>query len=192
MPARSINPMKQVLLIALALTVSVVAHAANTQPIEDVFQRYWSAYARKDATKAATDVLPSDLEEMKAAVLPIFLGAQSSKAKETQEILGLFFGRTVGKARESFSAVDVYAGLNRLVMAGDPQMFDSLKDASLTIIFVKTPSANEAEVHFQIMLRGASDTDSEKLLNKSGRWWVRVKDDPQETAAHFKQLFAKS
>lgn len=183
--------MKHALLFSLALIITAAAHAANTKPIEDVFQRYWGAYARKDSVKAATDILPSDLEDMKAAVLPVFLGAQQSKGKEAQEIVSLFFGRTAGKAREAFTAVDVYSGLNRLVMAGDPQMFDSLKDASVSIIFVRTPAANEAEVHFQVTLKGASDTDAEKLINKNGRWWIRVKDDPKETAAHFKQLFAQ-
>lgn len=183
--------MKPAFLFALSLIVSAAAYAANTKPIEDVFQRYWGAYARKDLAKAAADILPSDLDELKAAVLPVFLSAQSVKNKEAVEFVNLFFGRTVGSARANMSPVDVYAALNRLAMASDPQMFDALKDASVSIIFVRTPTANEAEIHFQVTLKGASDTDAEKLVNKNGRWWVRVKDDPKETAAHFKELFAK-
>ncbi|MSU49205.1 MAG: hypothetical protein EXS37_09005 [Opitutus sp.] len=187
--------MNRAFLIALTVIINVsavaISHAANTKPIEDVFQRYWGAYSRKDLAKAATDILPSDLEELKTAVLPVFVSAQSSKNKEAQEILSIFFGRTAGKARESLSGVDVYSGLNRLVMAGDPQMFDVLKDASISIIFVRTPSPDEAEIHFQVTLKGQADTDVEGLINKNGRWWIRLKDQPKETAAHFKELFAK-
>jgi hypothetical protein len=181
--------MKKALLFIAALTFSAVSFAADTKPIEEVFQRYWSAYAKKDVAKAAADVLPSDLEDTKAALLPVFLAAQSHKDKEVQEMLSVFFGRTVGKARESMTAPEVYAGINRIVMAGNPPFFDALKDASISIIFVRTPAPEEAEIHYQVTLRGESDTDADKLIKKNGRWWVRVKEDPKEAAAQFKQLF---
>ena len=181
--------MKKALLLVAALTISAVAFAADTKPVEDVFQRYWSAFSKKDIVKAAADVLPSDLEDTKNAVLPVFLAAQNQKEKEVQDLISLFFGRTVGKARESLTAVEVYAGINRIVMAGNPPFFDQLKDASISIIFVRTPAPDEAEVHFQVTLRGESDTDADRLTKKNGRWWVRVKEDPKEAATQFKQLF---
>jgi hypothetical protein len=181
--------MKKTLLLLVALTFAGAAFAANTQPVEEVFQRYWSAYAKKDFAKAAAEMLPSDLEETKAAVLPVFLAAQGHKEKEVQEMVALFFGRTVGKARETMSPADVFAALNRIIMAGDPQMFELLKDAAVSIIFVRTPAPDEAEVHFQVTIRGESDTDSEALSRKNGRWWVRVKDEPKDVAAQFKAMF---
>ncbi len=181
--------MKKAFLLIAALTLSAVAFGADTKPVEEVFQRYWGAFAKKDLVKAAAEVLPSDLEETRAALLPVFLGAQSHKDKEVQEMLSLFFGRTVGKARESMTAVEVYAGINRIVMAGNPQFFESLKDASVSIIFVRTPAAEEAEIHYQVTLRGASDTDADGLVKKNGRWWIRVKEDPKEAATQFKQMF---
>lgn len=183
--------MKKIFLLVLALALASVCTAASTQPIEDVFQRYWSAYSKKDFAKAAADMLPSDLEDTKQAVLPVFLGAQGHKDKEVQELVSLFFGRTVGKAREALTGVDVYAALNRIMTANDPQMFEVLKDATLSIIFVRTPSPDEAEVHFQVTIRGESDTDAEPMARKNGRWWVRVKDDPKQVAAQFKALFEK-
>jgi len=182
--------MKKALLCLLALISSAPLFGANTKPIEDTFQRYWTAYARKDFAKAAAEVLPADLDSMKGEVLPVFLGAQSNPNKEVQEMLGLFFGRTVGKARETMTPADVFAGLNRLVMAGDPQMFDQFKDATTTIIFVRTPGEDDAEVHFQVTIRGESDTDMEGLARKNGRWWIRIKDDAKATAAQFKEIFA--
>jgi hypothetical protein len=181
--------MKKALLFLAALAISAVSFGADTKPIEDVFQRYWTAFSKKDIAKAAADVLPSDLEDTKTALLPIFLAAQNHKEKEVQEMVSLFFGRAVGKARESMSPVDVYAGINRIVMAGNPPFFDALKDASISIIFVRTPTPDEAEVHFQVTLRGESDTDADRLTKKNGRWWVRVKEDPKEAAAQFKALF---
>jgi hypothetical protein len=184
--------MKNAFLLALAVACSAVSSfAASAQPVEEVFNRYWAAYVAKDFAKAATEMLPSDLQETKDAVLPVFLAAQSSKDKQAQEILGVFFGRTVGKAREAMTPADVYAGLMRITMTNDPQMFDMLKDAALSIIFVRTPSPDEAEVHFQVTIRGASDQDAEALVKKNGRWWVRMKDNAKDVAAGFKAAFEK-
>jgi len=184
--------MKKVFILLLSLTVAAASFAADTKPIEDVFQRYWGVYAKKDFAKAAADILPSDLEATKAAMLPVFLAAQGNKAKDAQEILGAFFGKTVGKARETMSGVEVFVGLNRVVATGSPELFEAFKEAALSIIFVRALTPESAEVHFQIMVRGQSDTDVESLVKKDGRWWVRVKDDPKEAAANFKELFAQA
>jgi hypothetical protein len=183
--------MKTLIVLSLALTLCLTTYAADTKPIEDVFQRYWGAYAKKDFVQAAADVLPSDLEDLKTALLPVFLEAQGNQDKQVQDVVTAFFGRTVGKARESLSAQDLFAGLNRLITAGNPEFFELLKDASLSIIFVRTPDAENAEVHFQVTVRGQSDTDAEALTAKNGRWWVRVNEDPREVAAHFKENLAK-
>ena len=183
--------MKKLLALTLALSLNVVAFAANTKPIEDVFQRYWSAYAKKDFVKAAGDVLPSDLEDAKSALLPVFLQAQGHKDKEVQEMVNAFFGRTVGKSRETLSPTEVYAGLNRLITSGNAEFFELLKDAALSIIFVRTPDEDNAEVHFQVTIRGQSDTDAETLTKKNGRWWVRINEDPKAVAAQFKEMLAK-
>lgn len=183
--------MKKALLFVTAFTLTAVAFAANTQPVEETFQRYWGAYSKKDFAKAAADILPSDLEAAKSAILPVFLEAQGHKDKNVQEMVSAFFGRTVGKSREALSPVDVYVGLNRIVEQANPDMFEVFKNAATTIIFVRTPATDEAEVHFQVMLRGASDMDSELLVRKNGRWWLKLADDPKETAANFKAMFAK-
>ena len=183
--------MKTLLSLTLTLLLTSAAFAADTKPIEDAFQRYWSAYAKKDFAKAAADVLPSDLEDAKKALLPVFLEAQGQKEKEAQELLTAFFGRTVGKARENMSPQDVFAGLNRIITSSNPEFFELLKDASVSIIFVRTPDADNAEVHFQVTVRGQSDTDAESLTKKDGRWWVRINEDPQQVAAQFKAMFAK-
>jgi hypothetical protein len=183
--------MKKLIGLVLALAICAVSQAADTKPIEDVFQRYWSAYAKKDFIRAAADVLPADLDGAKTALLPVFLEAQTRTEKEVQDMVVTFFGRAVGKARETLPPQEVFAGLNRLITAGNPQFFDLLKDASLSIIFVRRPDDDNAEVHFQVTVRGQSDTDSETLTKKDGRWWLRINEDPHEIAAHFKQMLAK-
>lgn len=182
--------MKKALLLILTLSLAAVLSAADTKPIETVFEKYWEAYARKDFAKAASEVLPSDLDAAKAELLPVFLSAQSHKAKEVQEIVAMFFGRAVGKARESMTPAEVFAGLNRVVTANDPQFFELLKDARTSVIFVRTPDADNAEVHFQVTIQGQSDVDSESLTKKSGRWWVRINEDPKEIAEQFKAMFS--
>ena len=183
--------MKKLIGLTLALFLCAASFAADNKPIEDVFQRYWGAYTKKDFARAATDVLPADLESAKSALLPVFLEAQSSKEKDVQEMVTAFFGRTVGKARESLTPQDVFAGLNRLVTGGNPEFFEALRNASLHIIFVRRPDAENAEVHFQVTVAGQSDTDSEALIQKNGRWWVRINEDPREVAAHFKEILSR-
>lgn len=186
-----ISSMKKLVLLTLALVINAVTFAADTKPIEEVFQRYWAAYAKKDFGRAAAEVLPADLEAAKAALLPVFLEAQTHREKDVQEMVATFFGRTVGKARENLSPQDVFAGLNRLITAGNPDFFELLKDAALSIIFVRRPDDDNAEVHFQVTVRGQADTDSEALTRKSGRWWVRINEDPAQVASHFKAMLAK-
>ncbi len=175
----------------LSLLVAATSFAANTQPIEEAFNRYWSAYAKKDFAKAAADILPSDLDEAKNLILPVFVAGQASKNKAAQELCNAFFGRTVGKARETMSGAEVFAGLNRIMAATNPDLFEAFKEATTSIIFVRTPDADNAEVHFQISVRGQGDIDAEKLTRKNGRWWVRFNDDPKEIAKQFKELFAR-
>lgn len=182
--------MKKALSLLAALIISAASYAADTKPIEDVFNRYWAAFSKKDLAKAATDVMPADLEELRKEVLPVFLASQTPKDKEAQEIVGLFFGKTVGKAREAMTGVDVYTGLNRILMAGNPQMFDLLKDAAISIIFVRNVVPDEAEVHFQVTIRAESDIEEEALGKKDGRWWIRIKGNAKDTAEQFKILLA--
>ncbi len=182
--------MKKLISLLALVTFAMGSQAADTNPVETTFQRYWGVYAKKDFTKAAAEILPSDLEATKAAVLPVFLANQNSKAKDAPEVLAAFFGKTVGKARDTMSAVDVFAGLNRVVAAGSPDLFEALKEAAVSIIFVRAVTADEAEIHFQVMVRGQGDTDAESLVKKEGRWWVKIKDDPKQTAESFKALFA--
>ncbi len=183
--------MTKVIAFLVALTCTAGAFAASTPSVEDVFQRYWSSYSKKDYAKAAGEVLPADLEASKTALLPLFLAAQASRDKEVQEMVTAFFGRTVGKARETMPALDVFAGLNRLAAAGNPQFFDLLKDAKVSVIFVRKVDADNAEVHYQVTIGSESDTDVEALTRKDGRWWVRASEDPQAVAASLKPVLEK-
>lgn len=186
--------MKKLMLLLvslLALAPASAAPTAVTKAVEEVFLRYWDGYSKKDFTKAAADILPSDLDATKTEVLPVFLAGQTAKNREAQEVLGAFFGKTVGSARSAMSATEVFAGLNRVVAAGNPELFDAFKTATVSIIFVRAVDADTAEIHFQVTVRGASETDAETLVKKNGRWWVKVKDNPKEAAATFKELFAR-
>lgn len=182
--------MNRAFLLLTALILPLATFAADTKPIEEVFERYWRASAKKESAKAATEVLPADLDELKKAILPVFLAHQAPKEKGGQEVSSLFFAKTVGKAREAMSPTEVFAGFQRIVAATNPEMFDLLKDAKLSIVFVRTPTPDEAEVHFQITIRGESEMEDEALVRKNGRWWIRLKDDPKDLAQQFKQLLS--
>lgn len=182
--------MKKLLILLTTLAFGAVAMAADNAPIEAQFLKYWDAYAKKDFVKAASEILPSDLDDAKTEILPVFLAAQAHPKKQVQEIVNLFFGKAVGKAREAMSPTDVFAGLNRVITANNPDFFEMLKEARTTIVFVRAPDNDNAEVHFQVTVRGASDMDAERLTKKNGRWWMRSSEDPKNVAAQFKAIFA--
>lgn len=184
--------MKNFLRFFIGFSVAGVAFAADTKPIEETFERFWGAYVRKDFARVTADILPSDLEDTKAALLPVFLAAQTSKEKDALAVVTAFFGRAVGKARESFSPQEVYAGLHRVTIAANPEFFDILKEAKTSVVFVRTPDADTAEIHYQISIRGEAQMEVDRLVKKDGRWWMRVKEDPRETAAQFKQMLGQS
>jgi hypothetical protein len=89
------------------------------------------------------------------------------------------------------SPVEVFAGLNRIISGNNPDMFEAFKAATTSIVFVRRPNDDDAEVHFQVSVKGAADMDAERLTRKSGRWYIRLNEDPNEIAAQFKALFAK-
>ena len=184
-------PMKNFLRFFIGFSVAAVAFAAEPKPIEETFEGYWSAYVRKDFPRVTADILPSDLEDTKAALLPVFLAAQTSKEKDALTVVTAFFGRTVGKARESLSPQEVFAALHRVTIAANPDFFEVLKEAKIAVVFVRTPDADNAEIHYQISIRGETQIEVDRLVKKDGRWWMRVKEDPRETAAQFKQMFGQ-
>lgn len=187
----SFSMLKKALIFLIGASVAAVSFAAESASVEDLFQRYWSAFVRKDFVRVAADILPSDLEDTKSALLPVFLAAQSHKDKEVQAIVTAFFGRTVGKARENLSPQEVYIALHRVTLAGAPDFFEVLKNAKTSVVFVRTPTPDTAEVHYQITVGSESDMEVDSFIKKDGRWWVRVKEDPRDTAAQFKARFTQ-
>lgn len=184
--------MKKLLLPLVLLASAALCRAADTKPVEEVFVRYWKAFAKGDYVQAAADILPSDLEEAKAALLPVLVAAQTKQDPEVQEMVKIFFGRTVGKARETMSPADVFAGLSRLIAAQDPELAEAMKEAKVEVIISRLPEPDVAEVHYQIILKnGGSDTDADFLARKNGRWWMRATAEAKEIAAQLKARISK-
>jgi hypothetical protein len=182
--------MKKAVLLLTLILCPLSGFAADTAGAEEVFSRFWRACAKKEFAKAVTDVLPSDLEELKSAILPVFLANQAPKDKGAQEMSGAFFNKIVGSARTNMSGAEVFAGFQRIVAASNPELAEVLKDAALSIIFVRSRSNEEAEVHYQVTIRGESEIDADLVAKKNGRWWVRLKEDPKQLAEQFKQILA--
>jgi hypothetical protein len=180
--------MKKALVLLTALLFPLASFAADTATAEEVFQRYWRACANKEAAKAAADILPSDLDDLKSAILPVLLATQAPKDKGAQEFSAAFFNKIVGSARAAMSSPEVFAGFQRIVAASNPELSEVLKAATLSVIFVRTTAPDESEVHYQVTIRGESEVDAERLVKKNGRWWVRLKEDPKQLAEQFKQI----
>lgn len=183
--------MKKVLFSCLLLASAMLCRAADTKPVEEVFSRYWNALAKGDYARAAAEILPSDLEEAKAALLPVFVAAQTKQDAELQEMVKVFFGRTVGKARETLPAAEVFAGLGRLMAAQDPELAEAMKQAKMEIIIARI-AGEEAEVHYHLTLPGgANNVDVDALVRKNGRWWMRSLDEAKAIAEQIKARLAK-
>ena len=82
------------------------------------------------------------------------------------------------------------AGMSRGQIAlATLQTMYAIGETTAEALWGESSPPEEAEVHFQITIRGTSDADADQLAKKNGRWWIRVKEDPKEAAAQFRQVF---
>jgi hypothetical protein len=188
------NRLKLGIEIIAILAVSIVAHAAPSASAADednvrrVFFTYWKSFASSDFSAAGATISPDDLVAAKRELLPVFLTISENPAKDAQQFTSAFFGQLPASKRTGLTPLEVYASLNRLIASVSLDMFKALSSATTEIDRVQI-SDSDAIVHYRVVFQGISNADTEALVKKDGKWWLRLKENPQETAKKFRMLF---
>lgn len=151
---------------------------------------HWQAFVKKDFSKATDYIYSADLEAAKIELLPVFLEASKSSETADKEMAAAFFTNVPEEKREALSPKQVFECLNQFIAKSAPDVFEVLKDVSPIIDKVQI-SGDEATVYYHFSIQDISESDTEALVKKNDRWWLRVKEPPKETAKKFRRVMKK-
>lgn len=179
-------------LLSLAVIIGLLATAAakgtDEELIRSSFSSYWKAFVAQDFDGAGKQILPADLIETKKALLPVFLHASQSTNEEAREMAAAFFGKLPKSERSRLSPEQVYECLNRfIVISSPPRLSEVLKATSISVNRVQITGA-DATIYYRFQMQGISESDTEAFIKKGGKWWLRLKEDPKETAKKFRRI----
>ena len=174
--------------VAIAAFVSF-ALASEETDISDRMAGYWAAYSTKQFRGAVEYIYPADLDSAKVELLPVFLAAGESGDPELNAISDAFFLNVPRDSRSGISGKEVFIGLNHVISAVNPQLFDAVRGSTIEVLEVALGSEDSATVTYRIEFQGTPATDIERFAKHNGEWYVRVKENPRDTAAKFRQAF---
>ena len=164
------------------------APASDEDSIRQVFAAYWKSFGASDFSAAGERILPEDLIEAKKAILPVFLSVAGLPAKDAQQIASAFFEKVPPEKRSALTPLEVFASLSKLVFTATPELSQALSSLKTEIDRVQI-TASDATVYYRVIMQGVSQSDTEALVKRDGKWWLRLKEDPRETAKKFRILY---
>lgn len=169
----------------LCATTSV----ASELVVKNTMNKYWSAFSASQLSEVSKLIYPTDLEEMKLYIVPVFEKATKSDIPEARQMAGIFFDKSSPESWSSLSPEDVFVRFNRLLTVMSPQMFELIKDTRLTTIDVYFAGVTEATVYYSVEIGGQQASDTERLTLHENTWYLRTKESPRNTALKFQRLF---
>lgn len=172
----------------VGLITSAVAQQSDEDIIRESITTYWKSFSSKDFSKVAAYILPEDLAGVKKEILPVFIEAARSQNDELKKLAAAFFGQTPESEWTGLAPETTYECLNRFIDANMPQLFEILKTSTITVDRVELNEAR-ATIHYQIKMKDQTTNDSESYVKKDGKWWLRVKEDPKDTAKNLREAF---
>jgi len=177
-----------VFLVGLVILQSF-ASAADEDDVSKRMQDYWSAYSRAEFSMAASFVIPSDLNEMKAELLPVFLTLSKSTDPELQPIAAIFFSGIPVESYLEMSPLQVFIGLNRFIFTANPQLVSAVGQSTIEVTDVSWSTSGEATVSYRMIIQNTPVSDFERFKKHKGQWYMRLKEAPSDTAYKFRQAF---
>lgn len=174
--------------ILAALFVIPSAKGNDKEVMGSLLQDYWNAFTTTDFKKAAAFIHPDDLEGVQRELPPVFIAFSNSDLQEAKEIAAAFFGPHPNEKWSSLTPVEAYECLNRLILVGTPQMFEKIKGSTIVADRIEE-NGEDATLHYQIHLQSETMEAKERFSKKDGKWWIRVREDPKDTAKKFLQIY---
>lgn len=181
--------MKATVLAIVFFFLHSAAFAADDETIAQRMQDYWGAYTRAEFSEAAGYVLPADLREMKAQLLPVFLSINESTDPNLRSFAGQFFAGMPAAAYADMSPLQVFVALNRFVFNLNPDLMSAIRQSSIEISEVSRSDADNAAVIYRVVILDTPATDFERFRRHRGQWYLRLKEPPRDTAQKFRKLF---
>ena len=179
-------------IITKLITIFAFISAAYATPENDIsslMKSYWTSYSKSDFQTAAKYIHPNDLESAKKKLIPVFLAAGDSNDPELNSISDAFFLDIPQELRPNISGKQVFVGLSNFVNTANPQLFDAISKSKIEIIEVSIGSAGNATVTYRMMIEGTPTTDIERFTKFNGKWFVRLKENPKDTAIKLRKIF---
>lgn len=167
--------------LLVGFLTGAVAQPTDEEILRESMATYWKDLTAKDFSKATEWILPEDLEAAKKELLPVFLAAMKSPKEDVRKMASGYFGDTPEDKRADLSPAAAYVCLNQFINSNMPQLFEILKTSTMTVDRVEVKD-DQATVHYQIKVQEDVTVDTESFIKKDGKWWLRVKEDPKDTA----------
>ena len=181
--------MKVVSKFIAILVIASTACASPKEKISSLMQSYWADYSKADFDSAAGYIYPSDLKLAKKELLPIFLDAGDSDDPELNSISDAFFLNIPQESRPSISGKQVFVGLNNFIKSSSPEIFELVAKSKIEILEVSVSDGKSATVTYRLMVEDTPVTDIERFIKSNGKWYVRTKESPKDTATKFRKIF---
>ena len=181
--------MRKIPALIFILLFATGAFASDEETIANQMKDYWAAFSNANFNRAAEYIYPADLAAAKKELLPVFLAAGESANPELNSVADSFFLNVPRESRSSISGAQVFIGLNNFIGAANPQLFVALRDSTIEILETALGTADSATITYRILINGTPATDLERFSRLNGKWYVRVKEDPRDTAGKFRQAF---
>jgi len=168
--------------VTLMLLMPMMLFGDDKEEIENTFNNYIKAFFQADFDKASKYIAPMDVENCKV-LLPVFMKAIKHDDPSLRKLASAFFGDIEVESRKDFTGFQCYVGMNRMIKAGMEDAFNMFSDSSVTITDVFTKSKDSVAVHYNIIVRGKNlGGDFERLIRINGKWYLKLKQDPQQLA----------
>ncbi|MEX0733575.1 MAG: hypothetical protein WD944_12430 [Steroidobacteraceae bacterium] len=182
--------MKRLFVAAMLLIVSAGSWASEPL-ISETMAGYWQEYSHGNFSKAATYMDPRDLKELRDGLVPLFLAATDHSNEEVRKIVNSFFNGVPDESRKEMSAEQVFAGLSQVGKQQLPEVFETLATTRIEVTEVRMGTTDSATVHYTVITPEGNGQDNERASLHDGKWYLRIKEPPQETIKKLRSLLGQ-
>lgn len=164
--------------------------ADDRAAIESVLLAYWQGFGAQDFEAAARTIHPGDLEELRVQVLPVFLAGLKAPKSDRRALAQAFFAGVPEADRERLSGADTFVQFSKLVARLKPDVVNALAGKTPEVVEVSIANDGSASATYRFVILDSPSTDTDRFSRVNGRWYLRLKEAPRDTAQKFRTLFA--
>lgn len=165
--------------------------ASDEQAVTDRFEAYWAVFSKMDFIAAADYMDPVEIRLTQSLMQPLFLEAANSGNAEIQDIVSWYFTGVADDRRAKLSPAEVFSGINQIIVNSQPEVFELLAIADMTIKSVHFRDEDSAILVYELSLLDAREEDTQYFSRHDGEWYLRFRDKPERVAEQFRVVFSQ-